>query len=202
MNIEQLLHNLDLGRGIIIGTSTVVSRRAHTESREQPGLVNVRMEKDAGETYLGQSEKNKFVHIYVLHHKAEIDISYLANRIRKAIYKFLQEIGPDAEILPGEFKQTALNLTRRINLLTGSGRGTILAPYYQSQLPSAQHNDHIHILANLPLKDYTFINWIIEETEKALTFQGIKLRPVKQIIHIHAKKSWPQKAKKPLLGKN
>lgn len=202
MNTEQLLHNLELDRGIIIGSSTVVSRRAHTESREQPGLVNIMMEKDAGETYLGHSEKNKFVHIYLLHHPAEIDISYLANRFRKAIYKFLQATDPDAQMLPGELKQTALNLTRRIHLLTDTGRGTILALNNHSRLTTAQHNNHIHILANLPHKDYTFVNWLVEETEKALTFQGIKLRPVKQIIHIHAKKFWPQKAKTPLTGKS
>jgi len=185
---EQLGQCFDSGRATVIGTSAVVSRKAHFEPAGRPGLIHILLEKDAGEAYLSQAEKDKCVHIHILHSPVEIDVFHLANRMKNAIYRFIELTNPDARVLPEEYEQAALSLSRRIYLWTGAGAGTVFDPG-KERLQTAGHTSHVHILANLPPKYYAFINWIIAETEKAVTFYGAKLRPVRQIIHIHAKKN-------------
>jgi hypothetical protein len=178
-----------LGHGMLLGTFAVTSRKAHLEPREQPGLIHVLMEKDAGETYLEHTENDKFVHIDVFHQPAEINISDVAGRLRSVVFRFLQAITPDFRNLHEEDELAALSMARQIHLVTGAGEGTVLEPLLQVYPPPARRNSHVHILAKLAPKHYSLVPCIIEETQKSLVFQGAKLRPVRQIIHIHAKKT-------------
>lgn len=185
---EQLVQSFTSGQGMVMGLSAVVSRKVHLEPPHQPGLVHILTEKDAGKTYLGQVEYDKIVHIDVFHCPAEIDIVNLENHIRKSVYPFLQVINSDNQTLPDDqLLVEALKLAGGIYLVTGSCEGTLPEPHGQVYLPPIQYDTHVHILAKMPPKYYSFIYCIIEETEKALTYQGVKLRPVRQIIHIHAK---------------
>lgn len=174
-------------RGTLIGSSAVVSRKVHLEPREQPGLIHILVEKDAGRTYLSQEEYDKFVHIDVFHQSAEINIADLAGRLRNAIHRFLKQYDIQ-QPAPEERELAAINLARHIHLVTGAGEGTVLEPHRQVYPPPARRNSHVHILAQLPPRQYSFIYNIIGETEKTLRYHGVKLRPVRQIIHIHAKK--------------
>ncbi len=182
---NQLDQSFALGQGVIIGSSTVVSRKAHIEPREQPGLVHILIEKDAGETYMSLMEYEKVVHIDIFHYAAEIDITDLANRIRKAISRFFQIWHCELQTIPAEKELAALTLARGIHLVTGVGEGTVLEPLRQVYPPPARLNSHVHILAKISPNNYSFTHCIIEETKKSLTYQGVKLRPVQQIIHIH-----------------
>jgi len=186
---EQLAHCFAHDRGLIMGSSAVVSRKKHLESREQPGLVHVLMGKDAGKT-LGELEKDKYVHIDVFHFPAEVNIAGLAKRIKNATYQFLKELDGGSQP-PEEYEVTALTLARQIHLMTGAFAGTVAEPYHRLKSPDARHNGHVHILAKLPPKYYALVSCIIEETEKALTYQGIRLRTIRQIIHIHNRKAPP-----------
>lgn len=187
---EQLEQVFALGQGMLVGSSAVVSRKAHLEPREQPGMVHILLGKDAGETYLTPSEYEKFVHIDVFHQPAEINIADLAGRIRNAIHRFLAVINPDLQTPPEEQEVVALNLAQRIRLVTGAGEGTVFEPLQQVYPPPARRNSQVHILAKLPPKYYALVFCIVAETAKTLAYQGVKLRPVRQIIHIHTKKSY------------
>ena len=182
---EELAQCFSSGQGILFGSSSVVSRKVHIEPRERPGLVHILKEKDAGETYMYLRENDQIVHIDVLHCHAEINIAELNNHVIDATSQFLQVINPDPRLLSEPLKQAALELFQRINVMTDNPEG-----YQHRSLRrvSQEPNSHIHILANLPPKYYPLIYCIVEATEKALAYQGVKLRPVKQIIHIHAKK--------------
>ncbi len=184
---EQLFQHFALGQGIIMGTSAVVSRKVHLEAREQPGLIHILKEKDAGVTYMGQVEEGKFIHIDVFHHPVEIDIVDLATQVRKAVSQYLQAINlPPPE---GEEASAALTLARGIHIYSGACAGTAAEPLGQVYPPAMQRNNHVHILAGLPPNCCSLTFCIVKAAEKALTFQGIELRPVRQIIHLHAKKT-------------
>jgi hypothetical protein len=186
--MDRLEQSLSLGQGLIIDSTAVVSRKAHLEPREQPGLVHVLMEKDAGITYLNLTEKDKFVHIDVFHQPAEINIIHLADRIRNGIGRVLPIIMPDPRLPPEERKQAGLELTRHIHLVTGAGEGTVLEPLLQVYPPPARRNSHVHILAKITPEFHALVFCIIEETKKALACQDVKPRPVRQLIHLHNKK--------------
>lgn len=186
---DQLEQYFALDRGVIIGASAVVSRKAHLEPRDKPGLVHILLEKDAGVTYLGRDEYDNFVHIDVFHQPAEVSITDLAGRIRNGIYRFFQVISPVTGTPPEEREIAVASLARRIHLVTGAGEGTVLEPLLQVYPPPARRNSHVHILADLLPKHYSMVYCIITETQKALVCQGVKQRPVDRIIHIHAKKN-------------
>lgn len=185
---DQLEKIFAQGQGVIIGSSAVASRKAHLEPREHPGLVHILLGKDAGETYLSQLEYDKFVHIDIFHQPAEVNITDLADRMRNTIHRFLEIINPDTRTPSEDQEVVALNLAQRIHIVTGAGEGTVFEPLRQVYPPPARRNSHVHILAKLPPKYYSLVYCLISDTSKALTYQGLKLRPVRQIIHIHTKK--------------
>jgi len=64
---EQLGQCFDSGRATVIGTSAVVSRKAHFEPAGRPGLIHILLEKDAGEDkHRRQPEGDEVVEVVVI----------------------------------------------------------------------------------------------------------------------------------------
>lgn len=172
-------------QGVILGDFTVVSRKVHLEPRDTNGIVHIYPARDAGIAYMKMVEKNQVVHLDVLHDPAEIAITDLSNRLRYGLAKYL-ELTPDKDHgSQAEQETQLLNLTQRIYLKTAGGEGTVLKPLRSLQPPGGTLTSHIHILAKIPEKYYGSIYCIADQAEKAVTYQGYRLRKIQGIIHIN-----------------
>lgn len=170
-------------QGLILGSSSVVSQKTHLEPKINKGLVHVYMNQDAGSLTLEKKATGNYVHIDVLHNYAVVNTSGLESGIRKSLFWYLSELGTN--MYPGQRISPMLILAREIQICIASSIGTALGTYRKIDPIIASRHDHVHILAKLSPEHYPFIQCLVNETEKALLSQGVQLRPVKQIIHIH-----------------
>ncbi len=183
-SIGNYLHRyFSKNRGAILGEASVISRKVHMEPRDSDGTVQIYLARDAGITYLKLTEADQVIHIDVLHSPAEIDILDLAGRIYNVIPVYLEAIREGLHASPPEYKRLVLNLAQAISLKTGGGEGTVLHPGPGPGPPGRKLSSHIHILAKIPYKYYGLVYCIADQAEKAVLFQGHRLRPVKKIIH-------------------
>ncbi len=170
--------------GVILGESAAVSRKVHVEPRDAEGMVYIYPARDAGVTYLKLVEKNQAVHIDVFHTPAEINIHDLANRIRVTIANYLDLLDDNGPGPGTEQEMLTLNLAQRIYLKTAGGEGTVLIPQAVSGPPGGTLCSHVHILAKITDKYYGLVFLIIDQVEKAVSFQGHRLRQVKKLVTI------------------
>jgi len=181
---KTLVEHFSKNEGIVMGNSAVVSRSVHLEPRQSPGTVNIYPSRDAGITYMKMVETNQVVHIDVLHHPAEINIYDLANRVHMAIANYLDLTDTNEKTLWPEQETLTLNLAQRILLRTAGGEGTVINPVMRAEPPGGLLHSHIHILAKLPQKFYGLVYCLVEQAEKAIVFQGYRLRHVNKIVHV------------------
>ena len=170
--------------GIIMGSSSVVSMKVHFEPRDSEGTVFIDPTRDAGITYLKLIEKNQAVHIDIFHNPAEINILDLSNRIRITLSAYLEIVQDTQDISRPDSEILIMNLSQRIFLKTAGGEGTVLNPLVYHTKPGGSLASHVHILAKIPEKYYGLVYYIIDQTEKAIAYQGHRLRQVMKIIHL------------------
>ncbi|PKM81353.1 MAG: hypothetical protein CVU89_10095 [Firmicutes bacterium HGW-Firmicutes-14] len=175
--------------GLILEDSAVVSRFFQVEPRDCEGVVHIYPARDAGVTYMKMLEKNNIVHIDVFHNPADINVFDLANRINSAIFRYLDIIEEEDMKTPVEKEVLGLNLAQRIFVKTASGEGPVIKPLRVPGPPGGTLYSHVHILAKLPVKYFGLIYCIVGQVQKAVTYQGICLRPVRKIIHIYEEES-------------
>ncbi len=180
-----LLDCFSKNEGLILSESSVVSQKVHLEPRELEGIIYIYSARDAGLEYLKMIEKNLIIHIDVFHNPADVNIFDLANRIRFTISNYLDLTEETAQDLLPEREMLVLNLAQRIFLKTAGGEGTVLHPVPCPGPPGEEPAGHVHILAKIPEKHYGLVYFMIVEIEKAISFQGHQLRPVKKIIPVH-----------------
>ena len=171
--------------GVVAGESSVISQKVHVEPPDSEGTVYIYSARDAGLTYLKLIEQHLVLHIDVFHNPADINIFDLADRIRFTISNYL-DLTEDVplEMLP-EREMLILNLAQRIYLKTYRGEGTVLNPASCPSPPGAQLPGHVHILAKIPDKYYGLVYFLIDQIEKAISYQGYNLRPVNKLVPIH-----------------
>lgn len=183
--ISQGLNNyFNMNQGVIMGSTAVVSRKVHEESKKQPGEIGIFRDKDAGLSYLRMEEPNKVVHIDVLHERGEINHLDVANRIRQVVPNFLTVIDRDQDRSREERELAAANQTRKIHLSTALGCGTALDPD-QKVIKGIddRYVGHVHLLAKLHPRYYGLVYCIIDEVERSILYQGADLRQVLKIVH-------------------
>ncbi len=184
-----LADHLEANQGLVLGSCSVVSHNFHFEPRDAEGTVLVYSDRDAGKVFLNMVEDNQVVHIDVFHKPAEINIFDLANRILVSIAEYLDLVEGKEERLSIEREAFTLNLAQRIHLKTATGEGTVLKPFKTPGLSGGIIMSHVHILARLPQKHLGLIYSIVDQTEKTIIYQGIRLRPVSNIIHRPAERT-------------
>ncbi len=183
--IAKALYNFfNLHQGVIMGSTAVVSKKVHEESRKQPGEIGIFRDQDAGLHYLRAEEANKVVHLDVLHQPAEINQLDVANRIRQVIPVFLEMIDRNQDWSKEEKDLAAASQTRKIHLYTAMGYGTALNPDQKAVSGTDDRFvEHVHVLAKLPPRYYGLVYCIIDEVERSIQYQGAELRPVLKIVH-------------------
>lgn len=184
----QVINQISDGHGVIIGSSTVVSKKAHIEPKGCPGLVHILLAKDAGITYINQAESGRFIHIQLFHSPAEINTLHLANRVINTIYRFKLLIDPDNWKCPRECERIVTDISQNI-YFCGPLRVASICDIIRNRMQLPVHRGYIRILADIAPQHYALINWLVEEMEQAVIFHGAELEPINRLIHIHAKRN-------------
>ncbi len=182
---KSLLAGFARNEGVMLDKFSVASQKVHLEPPEAKGVIYVYAARDAGMAYLKMLDPNLVVHLDIFHSPAEVNIIDLAHRIRVTISHYLElTAGNEPDRLP-ERETLALNLAQRIFLKTAAGEGPVLDPAPCPGQPGEQSADHVHILAKLPDRYYGLVHFIVDQVEKAISFQGYQLRPVKKIVPVY-----------------
>lgn len=66
---RKLFDNLKEGRGLRLGEAGVISYQQHGNNLDNPGLINIYTDIDAGCFYMQSKEKNRYLHMDIFYHK-------------------------------------------------------------------------------------------------------------------------------------
>ncbi|MBC7083626.1 MAG: VWA domain-containing protein [Firmicutes bacterium] len=175
-----------MGRGLRIGETTVVSKRVHVIHPASPGEIKVLVNQDAGVCFYSRRRKDEILHIDVFHEVAEVDHRRAADAVKRAVYRFYQDLllGRARGLFlpqPGEL----LNL---MDIQTGTGGGRVGGTLNYGRKLSLRkaHCNHVHIAAMLPDNCLLTIFYLILALEEEIARQGVEIRKVERLAHQEA----------------
>lgn len=157
------------GRGVRVGESTVVSRRVHTISPQEPGTVRINTSSDAGQVFYNRRVRNEILHIDVFHQVAEVNHKMVAEVIKKVTLG-----GPNPDIANLIDVQTA----------TGGGRVSGSLAYGTKLSLRKAHSNHVHIAAMLRDEQLELVFPIMGAVEEEIISEGLEIRKVETIRHL------------------
>lgn len=175
-------------QGVIFGKTAVISRKVHVENPDNPGIITVLIDKDAGINYLSSEHDNSFLHINILHRPAQLNHIDIANRINRIIPKFLALVDRNYDHSFEEKEIQAAKIASKIHVKTSLGQ--ITADYYDLQSGNGNtgwideaYLEQVQILADLKTRHLGLVYFIVAETEKSILNQGGELRNPAKIVY-------------------
>lgn len=170
-------------KGARIGHSTVVSQKMHTVSQDQPEVVTVLQNVDAGQTFYHRRSSGEVYHLDVFHQCGGLDHREVAARLRQAVETYNYHYGI-SHIVVFANKNNGVNADL-VDIQTGKGGGRITGSLTHGQKLSLRraHENHVHIAAMLPEEHLACLFYLVMATEEAVTAAGLELRRNERITH-------------------
>ncbi|MDI6637869.1 MAG: magnesium chelatase subunit [Bacillota bacterium] len=175
-----------MGRGLRIGETTVVSKRVHVIHPASPGEIKVLVNQDAGVCFYSRRRKDEILHIDVFHEVAEVDHRKAAEAVKRAVYRFYQDLLLDRA--RGLFLPQPGELLNLMDIQTGTGGGRVGGTLNYGRKLSLRkaHCNHVHIAAMLPDNCLLTIFYLILALEEEIARQGVEIRKVERLAHQEA----------------
>lgn len=175
-----------MGRGLRIGETTVVSKRVHVIHPASPGEIKVLVNQDAGVCFYSRRRKDEILHIDVFHEVAEVDHRRAADAVKRAVYRFYQDLLLDRA--RGLFLPQPGELLNLMDIQTGTGGGRVGGTLNYGRKLSLRkaHCNHVHVAAMLPDNCLLTIFYLILALEEEIARQGVEIRKVERLAHQEA----------------
>jgi len=202
LNIDALLSfareingELDLGRGVRIGETALVSRCVHVLDPHCPGQAQVQCRLDAGQVFYQRSSTDEVVHIDIFHELADVDHRTAAEAIRRAVEAYGQQMSvlprPLLELGGPIWSIAGLADFIDVQTATGGGRVTGSLNFGQKESLKIAHRGHVHVAAFLPPEMVGLVYYIVREVEASIVSSGVGLRRLEQIENASSSESSP-----------
>ena len=175
-----------MGRGLRIGETTVVSKRVHVIHPASPGEIKVLVNQDAGVCFYSRRRKDEILHIDVFHEVAEVDHRRAADAVKRAVYRFYQDLLLDRA--RGLFLPQPGELLNLMDIQTGTGGGRVGGTLNYGRKLSLRkaHCNHVHIAAMLPDNCLLVLFYLVLALEEEIARQGVEIRKVERLTHQEA----------------
>ena len=175
---EKLLVLLEAHQGVRIGECSVISRKVHMYDPQEPQVLQILQNADAGQSFYHCKDLGRILHIDIFHQCGIIDPKLVAASLISAIsiYNENHVFAGGSNINPD-----------RIDIQTGGGGGRITGKLSYGRKPSLckAHENHVHIAATLPNELLSGVFYIVHAVEKAILASNLELRCNERIVHIN-----------------
>ncbi|HLS88414.1 MAG TPA: VWA domain-containing protein [Sphingobacteriaceae bacterium] len=161
-----------MGKGVLLGETTVFSTCVHLLSSRQPGYVTILCNHDAGQVFYGRSQRGQIYHLDIFHELGDVDHRRVARSLLTAVERYTREFNVREE------------LQHFIDIQTGTGGGRITGSLDYGTRPSlrAAHRHHIHVACLAWPRHSPLLFYLVAGAEAAIVEQGLELRKIDGLI--------------------
>lgn len=185
---NKLRFELEKGKGVRVGETTVVSRKVHTMDQGMPEVVRVVRSQDAGVVFYGRPREGEVIHMDIFHALATVDHVQVAAAVRRAVgeYRSSLALSCSPKGSKADLADRAACLDDYIDVQTASGGGRVTGSLHYGQKFSLRmaHRSHVHLALMIPDDFLGLIYYIVQEVEAEIVRQGVELRKVQKVVPI------------------
>lgn len=167
------------GTGVRIGESAVVSCRVHQYSPDEPEIMHILRNSDAGQVFYHRGDTNKVLHIDIFHQCGLVSPGLVAQAIKEAVEEYHLQLGLEKPYTAG------INCDY-IDIQTEGGGGRITGSLNYGQRESLRHThaNHVHLAILLAGEQLASVFYIIQAVEYAIIDSGLELRRNERIVSV------------------
>lgn len=173
------------GKGVRFGESTVISTMVHGNDKEQPGIIRIFTDTDAGQHYLKSKEPAQYLHIDIFHQKGIMDPLLLGQKIWEGLKEYfqpIQKLKPD--LTAQQWNAIWIDFAQQILICTAHFSGSAFELASNRAQPSQRSiQNHVHILAQIPNEYIDYLINLVDAVETSIVRQGYEIRRVERIAH-------------------
>lgn len=161
-----------MGKGVMLGETTVFSTCVHLLSSRQPGYVTILSSHDAGQVFYGRSQRGQIYHLDIFHELGDVDHHRVARNLVAAVNRYAREFDVQDE------------LQHFIDIQTGTGGGRITGSLNYGNRPSlrAAHRHHIHLACLAWPQHSPLLFYLVAGAEAAIAEHGLELRKIDGLV--------------------
>lgn len=169
---RRLLTGLAAGHAYRLGEAAVVSTNVHVLQADEPGVVTVLADTDAGQVFYGRTAIRDVCHVDVFHALADVDHRAVAAALRSLVAE------------SARFGRTGTELADYIDIQTATGGGRITGSLAFGQRLTLReaHRHHIHLTVWRPGLGPNFLPEAVDRLEQLLLARGVQLRRVERLL--------------------
>lgn len=179
---QVVLQEFKAHRGVRIGQSTVLSRKVHTVNPNQPEVVTIVQNSDAGRVFYQRTQPDQIVHFDIFHECGYLD----HHQVAKTLVLAIKQYNFHKSVQNGIFQRNRSEVSANyFDVQTGTGGGRITGSLNFGQKRSLRlaHTNHVHIAGVLAETDLICIFYIVQAVERVILTAGLELRANEGLCH-------------------